>query len=57
MGLSSVSDIAMKASRCFRSGDAYFALNNAFCDGVEISLGKASAADAIRSKSLLADLL
>ena len=56
MGLQSVSRMAMLASRGYMKRDVFKAVGNAFCDGVEISLGKINATDAFRSKSQLADL-
>ena len=57
MGLEDVSKMAIRASRAYQTNDAYKAVGNAFCDGVEVTLGKISTAKVVSSKSQLHDLL
>ena len=47
----------MKASRDYRAGDAFKALHNAFCDGVEVCISYVMSAEVCRSKFDLKDCL
>ena len=49
--------MAMKASRDYRAGDAFKALHNAFCDGVEVCISNIMSAKVGRSKFILTDCL
>jgi hypothetical protein len=49
--------MAMEVSRSYRAPDAFKALHNAFCDGVEVCVGLIASAKLIRSKGILADSL
>ena len=47
----------MLASRSYLAGDAFKALQNSICDGVEVSIGGIMPAKVAKSKSILADSL
>ena len=49
--------MARQASESPGPADAFEALHNAFCDGVEVSLGRIAAAKVNKSKRILAHTL
>ena len=55
--LYNLNQMAMLASRSYQAGDAYEALHDAFCDGVEVCIRGVMPAKVFRSKGILANSL
>ena len=53
MRLESLWKMAIEASRPFEKNDVYKAIGDAFCDGLEISLGRINPTGVILSKNQL----
>lgn len=52
-GLNNLYDMAMKASKPYRSGQTYIKATKAFCDGFEVKLGEVGKVKAAEMKAIL----